>query len=215
MGRFVAFSSLVVLLYYSRHTSSFLTSPRRRIRSTSWRLIAQSSTSPVDDLSEPPPPELPRPEVLRVLKEAIADNIAADAAALQEEMGYNGTDAATSPAAAVLKPPNKSTRRKGNAEGLFYVTEGCINCGTCRWMAPETFGVHGFKAAVAHQPAEASEVESEAEQATSSSDGSALRRAVRAMVTCPSGSIRTASPVGGLACSLGGAAARGHARALV
>ena len=41
-----------------------------------------------------------------------------------------------------------TTRRPQNAPGLLYVDERCINCQTCRWMAPETFTLEEGKSAV-------------------------------------------------------------------
>jgi len=78
--------------------------------------------------------------------------------------------------------PNRNTRRTQNADGVFYVTEGCIGCGACGWMAPEVFGASGFKGFVHTQPDEAEKPGS-------------TRRAVHAMATCPSGAIRTTEPV--------------------
>ena len=54
--------------------------------------------------------------------------------------------------------PTARTRRARNAQGIFFVSEGCINCGACTWMAPGTFATGGFKSYVARQPAEAEEV---------------------------------------------------------
>ncbi len=43
-------------------------------------------------------------------------------------------------------------RHPGNAEGGWYVDERCINCGTCRDLAPAVFSDLGPQSIVAHQP---------------------------------------------------------------
>src|SRR5688572_28695246 len=67
-------------------------------------------------------------------------------------------------------------RRPENAPGPVFVDSTCIDCDTCRWMAPETFARRGRQSAVVAQP-------------TSKDD---LARAARAAVACPTASI--ASP---------------------
>jgi glyoxylase-like metal-dependent hydrolase (beta-lactamase superfamily II)/ferredoxin len=63
-----------------------------------------------------------------------------------------------------------------NAEGEFYVDSSCINCATCRIVAPSVFSLLGRDLSyVRRQPA------SEAEQ----------RRALMALVSCPTASIGT------------------------
>ncbi|GMH41780.1 hypothetical protein BSKO_09690 [Bryopsis sp. KO-2023] len=42
--------------------------------------------------------------------------------------------------------------RSENVEGNFFVDHTCIDCDTCRWMAPETFTREGNMSAVTHQP---------------------------------------------------------------
>lgn len=66
-------------------------------------------------------------------------------------------------------------RRSQNVAGDFYVDETCIDCDTCRWMAPETFSQADGKSAVHHQP------ETKEER----------RRALQALVACPTASIGT------------------------
>ncbi|MBW4699433.1 MAG: MBL fold metallo-hydrolase [Aphanocapsa lilacina HA4352-LM1] len=66
-------------------------------------------------------------------------------------------------------------RRKENAEGEFYVDSTCIDCDTCRWVAPETFHEAGAQSAVHHQPANETE----------------RRRALHALLACPTASIGT------------------------
>lgn len=43
-------------------------------------------------------------------------------------------------------------RRKENIEGNFYVDSTCIDCDTCRWVAPNIFGRFEEQSAVYHQP---------------------------------------------------------------
>ena len=74
-------------------------------------------------------------------------------------------------------------RHPANAEGTFYVDHTCIDCDTCRWMAPETFGrtarTAGGQSYVYQQPVSDSDIDS----------------AVKAMISCPTGSIRTEQPL--------------------
>jgi glyoxylase-like metal-dependent hydrolase (beta-lactamase superfamily II)/ferredoxin len=66
-------------------------------------------------------------------------------------------------------------RRRENAAGNFYVDSTCIDCDTCRWMAPEIFSRQGEQSIVSHQPAD------EKEQL----------RAMQALLACPTASIGT------------------------
>lgn len=66
-------------------------------------------------------------------------------------------------------------RRPENITGDFYVDHTCIDCDTCRWMAPETFTEVGEQSAVYHQPQSASE----------------RLRAMQALLSCPTASIGT------------------------
>jgi ferredoxin len=43
-------------------------------------------------------------------------------------------------------------RRAANAAGDFYVDSSCIDCGTCRWVAPESFDAFGGKSRIYSQP---------------------------------------------------------------
>lgn len=73
---------------------------------------------------------------------------------------------------------NPKRRLIGNVSGDFYVDDTCIDCDTCRWLAPETFfRAHG-QSAVKAQP----------------EDGEARLRALRAAVACPTASIGTLAP---------------------
>ncbi len=66
-------------------------------------------------------------------------------------------------------------RRSENISGDFYVDSTCIDCDTCRWMAPEVFHSAGEQSAVYHQP------ENEAERLL----------AIQALLACPTASIGT------------------------
>lgn len=66
-------------------------------------------------------------------------------------------------------------RRPENIDGNFYVDRTCIDCDTCRWMAPEVFQEIGEQSAVYHQPA--NEIEN--------------LKAMQALLSCPTASIGT------------------------
>jgi glyoxylase-like metal-dependent hydrolase (beta-lactamase superfamily II)/ferredoxin len=66
-------------------------------------------------------------------------------------------------------------RLEHNASGDFFVDSSCIDCDTCRWMAPATFVEREGQASVRSQPR----------------DGAETRRALMALVSCPTGSIGT------------------------
>ena len=66
-------------------------------------------------------------------------------------------------------------RRPENVPGDLFVDTTCIDCDTCRWMAPGVFEAVGDMSAVARQPA------GEAE----------WRAALQALVSCPTASIGT------------------------
>ncbi|MGK7913852.1 MAG: MBL fold metallo-hydrolase [Synechococcus sp.] len=68
-----------------------------------------------------------------------------------------------------------SQRRIENVAGDFYVDRTCIDCDTCRWMAPAVFNREGSMSAVYHQP-----------------DGEVERiAALQALLSCPTASIGT------------------------
>jgi ferredoxin len=69
-------------------------------------------------------------------------------------------------------------RRSENVSGEFYVDSTCIDCDTCRWMAPEVFKEIDDQSAVYHQPSTPSERE----------------RALQALLSCPTASIGTLTP---------------------
>jgi len=66
-------------------------------------------------------------------------------------------------------------RRPENVSGDFYVDSTCIDCDTCRWMAPAVFKDIGDQSAVYHQP------DSEQERL----------QAMQALLACPTASIGT------------------------
>ncbi|HVF49231.1 MAG TPA: MBL fold metallo-hydrolase, partial [Pyrinomonadaceae bacterium] len=63
-----------------------------------------------------------------------------------------------------------------NVAGDFFVDATCIDCDACRQIAPETFRDHGDQSSVYRQPATEEET----------------RRALMALVACPTGSIGSA-----------------------
>ncbi|XP_042429083.1 uncharacterized protein LOC122016020 isoform X1 [Zingiber officinale] len=69
-------------------------------------------------------------------------------------------------------------RRSQNVEGDFFVDQLCIDCDTCRWMAPEMFTRVGAMSAVTKQPI------SEEEKVM----------ALQALICCPTNSIHTEKP---------------------
>lgn len=71
-----------------------------------------------------------------------------------------------------------TARRSQNVEGDIYVDSSCIDCDTCRWMAPDVFTREGGQSAVFHQP------ETEAERLA----------ALQAVLACPTASIGTVEP---------------------
>jgi len=62
-----------------------------------------------------------------------------------------------------------------NAPGDLFVDASCIDCDTCRWMAPAVFDRAAEQSCVYHQPSTGAEVEA----------------ARLALLACPTGSIRT------------------------
>ena len=66
-------------------------------------------------------------------------------------------------------------RRPENVEGDIFVDRSCIDCDTCRWMAPDTFGRDGDMSAVYAQPRSQEQ----------------RLAALRALISCPTASIGT------------------------
>jgi glyoxylase-like metal-dependent hydrolase (beta-lactamase superfamily II)/ferredoxin len=70
---------------------------------------------------------------------------------------------------------DQKKRLDSNVAGNFYVDATCINCDTCRQLAPRSFEEVGDFSAVTRQPA----------------DQGPLRQAYQALLACPVGSIGT------------------------
>jgi glyoxylase-like metal-dependent hydrolase (beta-lactamase superfamily II)/ferredoxin len=70
---------------------------------------------------------------------------------------------------------NVALRLPENVSGDFYVDSTCIDCDACRQIAPETFAEDGDYSIVHHQP----------------QNGDEIRRAMMALVACPTASIGT------------------------
>ncbi len=68
-----------------------------------------------------------------------------------------------------------ANRRSENIDGDFYVDRSCIDCDTCRWMAPSVFDRQGEMSAVYHQPIDPDE----------------RLQAMQALLSCPTASIGT------------------------
>lgn len=68
--------------------------------------------------------------------------------------------------------------RPENVTGEFFVDHTCIDCDTCRWMAPEIFSKLGNMSAVHHQPEGPEE----------------NLKSLQALLACPTASIHTSSP---------------------
>jgi glyoxylase-like metal-dependent hydrolase (beta-lactamase superfamily II)/ferredoxin len=66
-------------------------------------------------------------------------------------------------------------RRLQNISGEFYVDRTCIDCDTCRWMAPAMFNEQDGQSAVYHQPVNQTE----------------RLQAMQALLSCPTASIGT------------------------
>jgi len=66
-------------------------------------------------------------------------------------------------------------RRSENISGDFFVDSSCIDCDTCRWMAPEVFDRQQGQSAVYQQPI----------------DTIGRHRAMQALLACPTASIGT------------------------
>ncbi|HEY9876914.1 MAG TPA: MBL fold metallo-hydrolase [Leptolyngbyaceae cyanobacterium] len=69
-------------------------------------------------------------------------------------------------------------RRAENVSGDLYVDTTCIDCDTCRWMAPTVFKAVGEQSAVYHQPETSEE----------------RQLALQALLACPTSSIGTIEP---------------------
>jgi glyoxylase-like metal-dependent hydrolase (beta-lactamase superfamily II)/ferredoxin len=72
---------------------------------------------------------------------------------------------------------NRRLSLASNAPGDIFVDDSCIDCGACRWIAPDNFDAHGGYARVHRQPG----------------DDAELRQSLRAAISCPTGSIGSES----------------------
>eukprot|EP00237_Pycnococcus_provasolii_P001627 CAMPEP_0119194292 /NCGR_PEP_ID=MMETSP1316-20130426/4136_1 /TAXON_ID=41880 /ORGANISM="Pycnococcus provasolii, Strain RCC2336" /LENGTH=382 /DNA_ID=CAMNT_0007189613 /DNA_START=80 /DNA_END=1228 /DNA_ORIENTATION=+ len=98
-----------------------------------------------------------------------------------QSSSHSASAAATS-SASVAARERWRARRPENQSGNIYVDHACIDCDTCRWLAPETFGRVNGKSAVVAQP----EVGTEAH-----------KRAMMALSACPTFSIHANAPPAG------------------
>lgn len=73
---------------------------------------------------------------------------------------------------------NKQKRLPANVAGDFFVDSTCINCDTCRQLAPETFAEQGDYSYVWSQPI----------------DVASRRRSTQALICCPTASIGNLGP---------------------
>ncbi|CAN8327269.1 unnamed protein product [Cochlearia groenlandica] len=81
--------------------------------------------------------------------------------------------------AAQVKSYEKNPRRRTqNVEGDIFVDNACIDCDTCRWMAPQVFTRVDNMSAVTKQPTSKEE----------------RLNTLQALLSCPTGSIRTQTP---------------------
>lgn len=71
--------------------------------------------------------------------------------------------------------PDLTHRRPQNVDGDFYVDSACIDCDTCRWMAPQVFRRVDEQSAVYQQP----------------TDAPTRLAALQALLSCPTAAIGT------------------------
>lgn len=93
------------------------------------------------------------------------------------QFGKLSTTRKPSPTAPIA-PVSKRERLPTNVPGNVFVDSSCIDCDTCRWVAPHTFHRKGSKSAVHTQPISPEERLS----------------ALQAAAACPTGSIRIERP---------------------
>jgi glyoxylase-like metal-dependent hydrolase (beta-lactamase superfamily II)/ferredoxin len=74
---------------------------------------------------------------------------------------------------------NFQKKLNGNVDGLFFVDDTCIDCDTCRQLAPEVFTDFGDYSVVFHQPVSEPEI----------------RKSTQALLACPTGSIGTTEKI--------------------
>ncbi|KAL3718703.1 hypothetical protein ACJRO7_003773 [Eucalyptus globulus] len=86
--------------------------------------------------------------------------------------------AAAAAASSSLSYGRRRRRRPQNVDGDFFVDTTCIDCDTCRWMAPQIFMRVDEMSAVFKQPANEEE----------------RLKALQALISCPTSSIHTEKP---------------------
>lgn len=79
---------------------------------------------------------------------------------------------------AVRAAASERSPRTENVDGDFFVDHTCIDCDTCRWMAPAVFNRQNGMSAVHQQPG----------------DKRQRLEALQALLACPTASIRTREP---------------------
>ncbi|GLT75463.1 hypothetical protein SLA2020_471860 [Shorea laevis] len=92
--------------------------------------------------------------------------------------GQKSFRASRFPAVKAVQTQHARQRRPQNVEGDFFVDHTCIDCDTCRWMAPQIFTRVDGMSAVLKQPTCKEE----------------RLKALQALTSCPTGSIRTEVP---------------------
>lgn len=80
--------------------------------------------------------------------------------------------------AAEMGQGRRAPRKENVAGGDFFVDHTCIDCDTCRWMAPSVFSRAGGMSAVHRQPTSPEE----------------RLQALQALLACPTASIHTRTP---------------------
>ncbi|KAK3408637.1 hypothetical protein EUGRSUZ_J00842 [Eucalyptus grandis] len=86
--------------------------------------------------------------------------------------------AAAASASSSLSYGRRGRRRPQNVDGDFFVDTTCIDCDTCRWMAPQIFTRVDEMSAVFKQPVNKEE----------------RLKALQALISCPTSSIHTEKP---------------------
>ncbi|XP_047262169.1 uncharacterized protein LOC107857610 isoform X2 [Capsicum annuum] len=103
---------------------------------------------------------------------------------IRRSFNYNANLQNSFPKVRSVKAPSIITAnslrapRPQNVSGEFFVDHTCIDCDTCRWMAPENFTRAGDMSAVFKQPSCEEE----------------RLRALQALLSCPTRSIHTEKP---------------------
>mmetsp|Transcript_994 Transcript_994/g.2126 ORF Transcript_994/g.2126 Transcript_994/m.2126 type:complete len:337 (-) Transcript_994:335-1345(-) len=89
--------------------------------------------------------------------------------------GFGGSARSCTTSCSLEIPSSRARfrRRAENVPGTFFVDSSCIDCDTCRWMAPQVFGRKDGQSYVLEQP-----ISEEVRTA-----------AIRSMISCPTASI--------------------------